>query len=170
MKSFVTAAAALALIASSTALARSADDDLIGVTRAVAVAERALSARAFDAELETSSGRLVYEVELVRNGTLHEAHVDARSGRLIRAIRPRAEGQWRKWFDAERLRKAERARPLATTLTTLERQAHGRVQQVELEVEHGAAWYEIEIATPAGVADIRVDPETGRRLAMAYDD
>ncbi|MBO9380555.1 hypothetical protein GG804_27725 [Sphingomonas histidinilytica] len=147
-----------------------AAQDLIGLTRAIGVAERSLSARAIEGELETSGGRLVYEIDLVRGQVLHRALVDARTGKLISAVKPRAENWLRGWFDRDRLRSGGKATPLGEHLVALERHSRGEVKEVEFEIYNGRGVYEIELATAAGVGKVRLDASTGQRIALVHDD
>jgi len=144
--------------------------DMIGLTRAIAVAERGLSARAIEGELETRGGRLVYEIDLVRGQILHRVLVDARSGKLLSAVKPKAENWLRGWFDRDRLRSGGSAVPLSEHLATLERHSRGEVKEVEFEFRKGRGIYEIELATAAGVGRVRLDAATGRRIELAYED
>lgn len=146
-----------------------AQPGLIGVTRAVHIAEQRLSARALEAELDRRGGRLVYEIELVRGSTLHEALIDARTGRLIQSATPPFEGLWRRWFDAESLGISGAGR-LAPTLVALEREKNGRVREAGFDSDDGLAQYEVEFATAAGVADVYIDTRSGKRMVAGYDD
>lgn len=166
MRSYLTAAAAVAALAAMSAVAQPVLP--IGAGKAVAVAEKALSARATEAELDRRDGRLVYEIELVRGSALYEARVDAQTGKLIASERQRLESLWADWFDKARLRVP--ARPLGTMLAVLEAETGGRVDEVSLDREGGRAIYEIELTTAAGTANIAVDPATGQRLPAALAD
>lgn len=162
--------AAVAACLSLPTFAQPGGDGLVGVTRAVIAAERSLSARAIEAELETRSGRLVYEIDLVRGATLHRATVDARSGRLLTTEKPRVENWLRGWVDSERLRTGGKAAPLGARLAALEQHSGGEVKEVEFDLHKGRAFYEIELATAAGIGEVRIDAATGQRLELAYDD
>lgn len=142
--------------------------DLIGVTRAVGLAETALSGRAIEAELETQDGRLVYEIDVVRNGAILKALIDARGGQLVAAEKQQIETAVRGWLDKDRLRASQR--PLAPVLAGLEAETGGKVTEVGFDSEGRGAHYEIEVATAAGVADVRIDPSTGKRLPPELDD
>lgn len=168
MTKIVRAAMLAAPFAIPTMASAQPDDGLIGVTRAVAVAEKTLSGQAIEAELDTRDGRLVYEIELVRNGNLHEALVDARTGKLVSADKRRWESFWRGWFDEDRLKAT--GRPLGQMLAAIEAETGGRIQEVGFETEGGRGFYEVELATAAGVADMLIDPATGKRLPAALDD
>jgi len=163
-------AAVLAACLSFPALSQPVDDGLVGMTRAIGSAERTLSARAIEAELETRDGRLVYEIDLVRSDTLHRATVDARSGRLVTSEKPRLENWLRAWIARDRIRAGGAAEPLAGRLAILEKQSRGEVKEVEFDMRNGKAVYEIEIATAAGIGEVHIDAATGKRLALAYDD
>lgn len=152
------------------AFAQPGDDALIGLTRAVISAERSLSARAIEAELETRGGRLVYEIDLVRGTTLHRATVDARTGKLLTADKPRMENWLRAWIDTERLRKGGKAAPLGARLAALEQQSGGEVKEVEFDLHKGRAVYDVELVTGAGIGEVQIDALTGQRLELAYDD
>nr|WP_047168804.1 PepSY domain-containing protein [Sphingomonas sp. Y57] len=147
-----------------------AAQELIGLSRAIGVAERSLSARAIEGELETSGGRLVYEIDLVRGHVLHRARVDARTGKLVSAVKPRAENWLRSWFDKDRLQSGGKAAPLSDHLVALERHSRGEVKEVEFEIRKGRGIYEIELATAAGVGRVLIDAATGQRIERAYDD
>lgn len=162
--------AVIAACISFPAAAQSADDGLVGITRAIAAAERNLSARAIEAELDTRNGRLVYEVDLVRGATIHRATVDARSGRLVTTEKPRMENWLRSWIGNDRIRAGGRIEPLAARLAALEKQTGGEVKEVEFDMRKGRAVYEIELATAAGIGEVKIDAQTGKRLELAYDD
>ena len=131
---------------------------VVGVAKAVAVAERALGARAFDAELDTERGALVYEIDLVKDGRAMEAEVDAATGRLLRHARPAG---LRLPFGGEALKAAQAApRSLSETIALVEAQTKGRVSDIGLEREAGRHYYEVELAG-AQDREVRVDLRTG---------
>lgn len=143
----------------------------IGITKAVTIAEKTTGGRAMDADLDhRRDGKLVYEVELVKDRTLHEIDVDAHSGRILARRTPRIETYWARWFNDQELQGVAKARPLSRILDDLERRTGGQVIEVSFDVEAGQARYEVEISTRAGVTDIFLDPRTGARLAHVYDD
>ncbi len=166
----IVAAVALASTAAF-AWGQSARSEPIGITRAVAIAEQDTGARALDAELDgRRDGTLVYEVELATTKALHEVHIDARTGRIIAKRAPRLASTWARWFDDEEMQGVAQTRPLADLLAALERRSNGSVREVSFDVENGQARYEVEISTQAGIADIYLDPKTGQRLSLVYDD
>lgn len=158
------------LLVSTPAAGQLPNDGLIGVTRAVQVAEKRLSARAVEAELDMERGRLLYEVELVREDSLHQAYIDARTGAVVATNQPRLESLWSSWFHSDWMARAAAGRPLGETLARLERESGGRVQEVSFDVEDGHAHYEVDLATAAGVAEVFLNPVSGERLALVYDD
>jgi uncharacterized membrane protein YkoI len=131
-------------------------------SQAVEVAEKALSARTIEVELETRRGRLVYEIELVRGDALYAATVDAGNGKLVAGDRRRIEGLWASWFDKDRLLPPGKA--LGATLAAIERETGGRIEEVGRDTEDGRIVYEVEVTTAAGTAVIAIDPATGKRL------
>lgn len=145
-------------------------DGPISLSRAVQIAERATGGHVLDAELEHSRGRTYYEVDLVRGKTLHELHIDAYTGKVIRKATPTVNGYWARWFDADRLGKATKSRPLSEILARVERQTGGQTIEASFDVEAGQPRYELEISTRAGVTDLYVNPRTGERLSMVLDD
>ena len=161
---------AAALGMAGTTAAHAQDGRLIGMTRAIGVAERHLSGHAIEADLETRGGRLVYEIDLVRGSTLHRAQVDAHNAKLVAVVKPRVENWMRSWLDAERLRQGAKAVPLAARLAQLEQRTGGEVKEVEFGVEKGRGIYGIELATAAGIGDVRIDAATGKRLELATTD
>lgn len=140
----------------------------IGATRAVAIAEKALSARALEADLDIEKGAMVYELELVRGGALYEARIDAMSGKLLSQDRKRIESVWARWFDKDKLAKA--TQPLSATLAALEAETGGKVEEVGFDTDDGRAVYEVELTTAAGTAEIAIDAATGKRLPAAFAD
>lgn len=143
----------------------------IGITRAVAIAEKAVGGRGTEAELDRrGDGGLVYEVELATSDTLYEVDIDARNGRVLDKRRLRLASYYARWFDSGRLESIASGRSLSQLLGDLERRSGGRVREVSFDVEGGQPRYEVEISTAAGVADIYLNPKTGERLSLVYDD
>lgn len=141
----------------------------IGLTRAVDMAESRWSAHAIEAELDHERGRSIYEIELFADDAVRHVWLDAESGETVRESQPRIENSWRGWFDEE-LARAGNGQRLATLLAALERSTGGRALEANFEVERGRAFYEVEIATDAGVTEVHLDAGTGERLAMDYND
>lgn len=152
----VISAAAAALAAQ--AVAETPPPKLIGVARAVAAAERVLGAKAFEAELDSDRGGLVYEIDLVKDGRLVEAEVDAVSGKIVRQGHPSA---LRNPLGDRDLRAAQLApHALAQTIATVETATKGRVTEIGLERRNGRHYYEVELVG-AQDRDILVDIQTG---------
>ncbi|WP_039996521.1 PepSY domain-containing protein [Sphingomonas sanxanigenens] len=147
-----------------------AADRLVGLTAAIITAERQMAGRAIDGELETRSGKLVYEIELVRTDTLHQILIDARTGQIIAVSRPRLLGIYRRWLDGGRMKQAARVRPLGPMLQQVERQPGRVVHDATLKVDDGRPIYEVEVETPTGVVEVTFDALTGQRLTVALDD
>ncbi len=164
----ILAAAALVGAAGTAVAQGTAAPQLIGATRAVAIAEKALSARALEADLDHEKGRMVYEIELVRGGALYEARIDATSGKLLSQSKKRMESVWAGWFDKGKLDKAPK--PLSATLAALESETGGTVEEVGFDTDNGRAVYEVELTTNAGTAEIAIDAATGKRLPAAFAD
>jgi uncharacterized membrane protein YkoI len=163
----ISAAAAAALSAFAfQAGAQAPAPQLVGVAKAVASAEAALGAKAFEAELDHERGVLVYEVNLVKDGQAHSADVDALTGKLLRQSKAPAIASH---FDRGELRAAQSApRTLSQTIAMVETSTKGRVTGVDLEQAAGRAYYEIELAEAAD-RDIRVDLLTGAITPMIDD-
>jgi uncharacterized membrane protein YkoI len=141
---------------------------VIGVPRAVAIAEEA-GGRALEAELDYEKGRLVYEVTAASGKRRHELLIDAGSGEIVSQRPKRVEGLWRAWFDADQLNAVEAApTPLATLLTRLENDTKVRVREVSLERDRGQTYYEVELAD-AG-RHVLIDPRTGAVREGRIDD
>lgn len=159
----IAAAAAMMMVT----FAAAAQEGLVGLSRAIGIAERSLGARAMEGRLETRSGTLVYEISLARAGAFHKALIDARTAQLIGVDEPRLEGIYRRWMDNDRMKAAQR--PLAPILAGLEDHAQGRVHKVAMRIRKGRPIYEVEIETIHGVAEIDLDATTGKRLAHSSD-
>ncbi|HZS81834.1 MAG TPA: PepSY domain-containing protein [Stellaceae bacterium] len=59
------------------------------LTEAVKTAEQHAGGKALDAELEASGGKAVYEMEVVKNGTIQRVTIDPANGQVV-AARPSA--------------------------------------------------------------------------------
>lgn len=130
----------------------------VPLAQAVAAAEQALAARAFDAELDHERGVLVYEIGLVKDGRPLEAEVDAATGKVLRHSRPAAV---RLPFTGEHLKAAQAApRTLTQTIALVESATKGRVSDIGLERAGGRYYYEAELAG-AQDREVRVDLRTG---------
>ena len=150
-----TAAAAAALAA--TAQAQTAAAPVVPLKQAVATAERAVGGKAFDAELDTERGRLVYEISLVKDGRAVEAQVDPVTGKFLRMSRQAPPLPW----DSASLKAAQTApKSLAQTISMVETSTKGRVTDISLERRKQRHYYEVELAG-AQDREVRVDLQTG---------
>ena len=158
MRTPLIATVALAAGLAGLAHAQTAAPRLIGVAKAVAAAETALGARAFEAELDRERGKLVYEIKLVKDGRAVEAEIDAATGELLRQGKP---GALRLPFRAENLRAVQTApRTLTQTISAVETATHGTVTDIGLERRGERHYYEVELAG-AQDREILVDLRTG---------
>jgi uncharacterized membrane protein YkoI len=149
----LTAAAALAAGAS----AQTAAPKVVALSKAVSTAETSLGAKAFDAELDSDRGGLVYEIDLVKDGKPIEAEVDAVSGKLVRSHKPVLAMPW---TDSD-LKAAQTApRPLGEAIAMIETSTKGRVTDIGLERRAGRHYYEVELAG-AQDRDVLVDVQSG---------
>lgn len=164
------AAAVAAVLLPAAALAQVGErPQVIGVPRAVAIAEAAASGRALEAELDYEKGRLIYQVTAASGKKLHELNIDANSGEIISQRPRRIEGLLRAWFAADQLTAVNAAAaPLAQVLTKIEADTKVRVREVSLERERGQTYYEVELAD-AG-RHMLIDPRTGAVREGRIDD
>jgi uncharacterized membrane protein YkoI len=145
--------------------------DVVGLASAIETARGELQGGVLDAELEAEDDALVYEVEIVSDGALHEAIIDARSGDLLSTVEQTIEGTWRGWFDADRLDAAATASDgLTDALAAAEKQFGGRVTEASLEEEDDMLYWELEISTEAGDQEAVVNAQTGEVMAGEVDD
>lgn len=138
----------------------------VTLSQAVATAERALGAKAFDAELDLDRGDLVYEIGLVKDGKPLEAHVSAVNGQLLRqASNHRA----RLPIVGEHLKAAQTApRDLTQTIAMVEEATKGKVTDIGLERRGGRDYYEVELAG-AQDREVLVDVRTGAIMPLIDD-
>lgn len=129
----------------------------VELSQAVAAAEKTLGARAFDAELDIDRGRMVYEIDLVKDGKAVEAEVDAQTGAVVRQQR---QGLSLPWRDSD-LKAAQTApRSLTDAIAMIEGQTKGKVTDIGLERQGGRDYYEVALAG-AQDRDVLVDIQSG---------
>jgi uncharacterized membrane protein YkoI len=138
----------------------------VALAEAVATAERELGARAYDAEFDLEQGRMVYEIELVKDGRPVEVLVDAQTGAVVRQTRPlRA----RLPIIGENLKAAQSApRTLTETIAMVEEATKGRVAEIGLERRGGRHYYEMELVG-AQDREVLVDLRTGAIMPLIGD-
>jgi uncharacterized membrane protein YkoI len=166
MKTLIPMTAIAALIAGAAVQAQAQPrTELIGVAKAVSVAEQKLSARAFDADLDRERSALVYEISLVRAGQQIEADVDAVTGEIVRERTKRA---LRLPYRTSALNTAQSAPPLTQTIASIETATKGKVSGIGLERRAGRDYYEVELVG-AQDRDILVNVQTGAITPMIDD-
>ncbi len=143
--------------------------EVIGVPKAVALAEATVKGKVLEAELDYEKGRLVYELKAISDTRIHDVLINATTGEIVSDKPRRLEGYWRSWFDGARL-SAVRAAPvsLAELLTRVEADTKVRVREVSLEKDRGQTFYEVELAD-AG-RHVLIDPRTGAIREGRIDD
>lgn len=145
--------------------------DLISMSKAVAEAEKSVSGRALEAELDWEKGQLVYEVEVVSGDALHKVHVDAVSGDVVRSDRERMESMWQNWFGSDKVKAVQSApKSLAQFVESVEQDTGDRVTDVGIDKKGDLYFYEMELRNGAGLErDVMVSLADGRILT-AIDD
>jgi uncharacterized membrane protein YkoI len=166
---FIPAFAGAAFVASAAVAQPAPSSSLIGITRAVAAAERAVPGRALEAELDTHQGKMVYSVEVASKGALHEVLIDARAGTTISTKARKGKTLWHSWVRSDWKVTSRLNGPLAPRLAALEKQSRGSVQEVDYDVENGVPIYEVSLVAPAGATEVQLDARSGERLAMYVD-
>ena len=168
---FATALALPGFAAAQEAGPDQTEGDLVGLAAAIETARGELQGGVLEAELEVEDDALVYEIEVVSSGAIHEAIIDARSGELVSTNEQTIEGTWRGWFDADRLDAATAASAgLTDALAAAEAQFGGRVTEAALEEDDGTLYWELEISTESGDQDAVVNAQTGEITAGEHDD
>ncbi|MBT9099927.1 PepSY domain-containing protein [Methylovulum psychrotolerans] len=56
----------------------------ISLTEAIKIAEQKIGGKALEAELEDKASTVQFEVEVVKDGILHEAMIDAKTGQVLK--------------------------------------------------------------------------------------
>lgn len=168
LRQVLIAAAGVAALTASAATAQATGGQVIGVPRAVQVAEITVKGRVLEAELDYEKGRLVYEVKAAAKNGVHEVVVDAMTGEIVAERPKRVDSAWR-WLAASDQLNAVRAAPtpLSQLLTRIESE-RGRVSEVSLERERGQTFYEVELAD--GGRSVLIDPRTGAMRPGDFDD
>ncbi|CAN7259409.1 PepSY domain-containing protein [Phenylobacterium sp. LjRoot219] len=157
MKMLLATTAAAAALATTALAQPPAAPAVVPLKQAVAAAERAVGGKAFDAELDTEHGRLVYEISLVKDGRAVEAEIDPATGKLLRQNRSAPPLPW----DSSSLKAAQSApKSLTQTISMVETSTKGRVTDISLERRNERHYYEVELAG-AQDREVRVDLQTG---------
>lgn len=166
-------ASVLAIAAATGLTAGAAPNDgraeVIGLPRAVAIAEATVKGRVLEAEMDYEKGRLVYEVRTTAGSQVQEVLIDAMSGEVV-AERPlRLDSLWRKLRHTDQLN-AVRAgsTTLSQQLAKLETERRARVTEVSLERERGQTYYEVDLSDSG--RKVLIDPRTGAVREGRYDD
>ncbi|MDD9717371.1 PepSY domain-containing protein [Dinoroseobacter sp. PD6] len=142
----------------------------IGMARAVAIAQEARPGGILEAELDSDLGALVYEIEIVSDGTIHEAVIDARSGELIELEEHTIEATWLGWFDEERLAAAKQASgTVQDAIAQAEAMFGGQVVELSLEEDNDRLFWEFEIATGDRELEAYMNIQTGEIFAGEID-
>lgn len=162
-------AAALTL-AGLPAIAQPAGEaQVIGLPKAVSIAEAAGRGRVLEAEMDYEKGRLVYEVRTTGDKGVKELLIDAMSGAVV-AERPlRVESVLHSLRNADQLSAVSASHTaLPQLLTQIESDRKSRVTEVSIERERGQTFYEVDVAD--GGRKVMIDPRTGVMRAGRYDD
>ncbi|WCL55284.1 PepSY domain-containing protein [Gimibacter soli] len=136
---------------------------LIGVTRAVEIAEAALNANLLRADLNTRDDKLTYQIDLAKAGEYFRVWIDAKDGELVKADKPFSSNLWADLFDGGRLKAAATMPPAGPRLRALEAEVRGKVQHVRFDLEDNRAQYEIDVTTGAGTAELVLDALSGEQ-------
>lgn len=166
MIKFAIPAALTGLTLSAAAIAQ-APNAPVNIVRAIQVAEAQTGGGAFEAELDHEGGKTYYEISLAKGRNLTEVRVDAASGKVISLVRPRLANWLPSWASDDMPSTPKR---IGSMLEGIERQTSGTVREVGFDVEDGNEIYEVEVATAKGVAELRIDAATGKRMPVRYDD
>lgn len=143
----------------------------VGLASAIEAAKGQLDGGVLEAELETQDGSLVYEIDLVSDGAVHQAIVDAESGEVLSLEEQTLSGTWRGWFDDDRLEAAQAASgALLDALATAEQRIGDQATEVSLEEEGDRLFYEVEIATAQGDREALIDTRSGEVTLGELDD
>lgn len=143
----------------------------VGLTSAIEAAQAQFDGGVLEAELETHDGSLVYEIDLVSDGAVHQAIVDAKSGEVLSLEEQTLSGTWRGWFDDDRLQAAQAAGgTLLDALAAAEQRIGGQATEASLEEEDDRLFYEVEIETAQGDREVLIDPRSGEVTLGELDD
>ena len=169
LRQFLIAAAGVAALSATAAIAQAPAGQVIGVPRAVQVAEATVKGRALEAELDYEKGRLVYEVKTTAKGGVQEVVIDAMSGEIVAQHPKRMDSAWRWLAESDQMNAVKAApTPLSQLLVKVESDRGARVSEVSLERERGQTFSEVELAD--GGRHVLIDPRTGAMRPGNFDD
>lgn len=144
----------------------------VGMVKALEAAEASVKGRAIEAELETESGRLVYEIDVVRGADeIHEVIVDAGTGEVVSSDKQTVEGLWTRWVDSGTLTALQSSEySLGRAVADAEAQTGGVVREVSLDKENDHPVYELEVTDRTGnEIELKIDAVTGETLKKVED-
>lgn len=156
---------AAALSAALPALAQDVQrDNTIGLTAALKAAHDAVPGGLLDAELDRKDGKLSYEIDLIRDGVIHQIVVDARSGAVLSNKERKMAGAWNGMFNKDEMRAAQPATgALLESIASAEKASGRQVTDISLDDERGQWRYELDVAGMD--RDIIIDAQTGQLIS-----
>ncbi|SFE74838.1 PepSY domain-containing protein [Alteribacillus iranensis] len=192
MKKFVIATAcvlSLGLVAIGVQqFTASAGDTELSLDEAKSIASEQYPGKVTEVELETKNGKKIYEVEITGDTYKYELKLDATTGEIIRLdekekiekepnTNPSSNDTTKQQEnkDGDDNGKAE---PQANNVAIDMKKAQdialsetgGTIMEAELDEDDGRTYYEFEINTDKGEAEVEVDAFTGEIILISYDD
>ena len=117
-------------------------------------------------ELETKSGKLVYEVDIEKDNVDYDLHIDAYSGKIYTIDRD--DDDYVNSSNSSQNHKSIISR--ADAIPIAEKAVNGKVVEIEKDKDDGLIKYEVELKTDRGEADVEIDAASGKVLDVEWDD
>lgn len=133
----------------------------VSLAQAIATAEAESQGRTLEAGAEDEDGRILYEVETLAGGKIHEFMIDPQSGAVIdKEVEAVEEGEL----------VAGNVVEILTAMAAAEAASNGKAVEAELEMEDGQAVYEVEVASSDVLTTVLVDAMSGQVIALDAPD
>ncbi|MFC4601319.1 PepSY domain-containing protein [Cohnella hongkongensis] len=179
--------------AATTGFASNGGTERIGANKAKELAANAAGGQALRAELERENGVVYYEVDVLKDHREYDVYIEAYTGKTLKIERDDLDDDdWDDWDDRDDERRISAGSPSASpapsafpspsasaskSLISREQASRiaaervgGTVVKSELDKDDGVLYYEIELKTKRGEAEVDVHAYTGKILSVDYDD
>ncbi|SDH69083.1 Uncharacterized membrane protein YkoI [Alteribacillus persepolensis] len=136
--------------------------DTLSIEEAKEAAQKQYPGTVTEVERETDDGSLFYEIEMVGDEYEYELEIHANTGEVHLDEKEKRESSddYSNGFTVS----MEEAKQIAVD------EVGGVIEEIERDKDDGLTYYEIELNTDKGEAEVEVDGHTGDVIEVSYDD